>query len=340
MKKSHLPILGAFCLSFQLLFACGVFKASPLADKESVRVSGKIQTSEGSPYQGSVKVVTARETYTPRTDMEGRFSVDLLGFETKGVLDHAAELQFSAIQPDGSEVSQSKALLKNQTELTAMRFWNGLNSPDANQTLKEAPRFSWKKAPEPASKYQVSVTHARLGTIWTKESSSDFAGPLPLEFLENQSSYTWHVTAIYPDYQAKSSPRLFRTAELHTVLPIQSVQTGGKDKPQYFDGFYQSELKDSLDLSPTQPVEVVVDLGKVQPVGTLVFASSGFSANLKVFVGESPEKTSTPLIEEAINDYQVMTFPEGAKARYIVLELSGRSGFRSIQEIRVLAPKR
>ncbi len=339
MKKSHLARLGAFCLSYQLLFACGIFNASPFKDKEPVRVSGQIQTAEGSPYQGRVKVVSARETYSPETDAQGRFSLDLLGFETKGGLGQATEIQFSASHPDGSEVSQSKALLKNEKELPPMRFWNGLSSPEPNQTLTEAPRFSWISTSTPAPKYQVAVIHARVGTIWSKESTGSVAGPLPLELLENQSSYTWRVTALYPDYQAKSSVRSFRTGDLHTVLPIQSVQIAGQNKPPFFDGFYQSELKDSLDLNPNQPVDLVVDLGKSQALGTMIIASSGFSANLKVYAGESPEKTSTPLIQEAINDYQVMTFPEGAKARYIVVALSGRSGFRSIEEIRVLAPK-
>jgi hypothetical protein len=339
MKKSHLATIGAFCLSFQFLLACGVFNASPFKDKEPVRVSGRIQTAEGSPYQGRVKVVTARETYSPETDAQGRFSLDLLGFETKGGLGQATEIQFSASHPDGSEVSQSKALLKNEQELPPMRFWNGLSSPEPNQTLAEVTSFSWVNASPPAPKYQVAVSHARVGTIWSKESTGNVAGPLPLELLENQSSYTWRVTAVYSDYQAKSSVRSFRTGDLHTVLPIQSVQIAGQNKPPFFDGFYQSELKDSLDLNPNQPVDVVVDLGKSQALGTMIIASSGFSANLKVYAGESPEKTSTPLIQEAINDYQVMTFPEGAKARYIVVALSGRSGFRSIQEIRVLAPK-
>lgn len=341
MKKSHLTTIGAFCLSFQFLLACGIFKTSPFTDKEPVRVSGQIQTAEGGPYQGRVKVVTARETYSPETDTQGRFNLDLLGFETKGGLDQATEIQFSASHPDGSEVSQSKALFKNEQELPPMRFWNGLSTPLDNHTLNTSLPFgfSWESGSNPAPKYQVAVIDARVGTIWSKESTGGVAGPLPLELLENQSSYTWRVTALYPEYRAKSSVRSFRTGDLHTVLPIQSVQIAGQNKPPFFDGFYQSELKDSLDLNPDSPVDLVVDLGKSQSLGTVVIASSGFSANLKVYAGESPEKTSTPLIQETISDYQVMAFPEGAKARYIVVALSGRSGFRSIQEIRVLAPK-
>ncbi|MGE3724394.1 MAG: hypothetical protein AB7I41_02495 [Candidatus Sericytochromatia bacterium] len=345
MKKRYLPTFGAFYLSFQLLLGCGIFKSSPFSDKEAVRVSGQIQTAEGQPYQGRVKVVTARETYSPETDTQGRFRLDLLGFETKGGLDQAIEIQFSASHPDGSEVSQSKALFKSEQELPPMRFWNGLSSPPNNHTLNKAVPigFGWEIAPNPDARYlefQVSVRHARIGTIWSEKTQNGFPSrPLPLELLENQSSYTWDVTAVYPEYRAKSSVRSFRTGDLHTVLPIQSVQIAGQNKPPFFDGFYQSELKDSLDLNPDQPIDVSVDLGKSQSLGTLVLASTGFSANLKIFAGERPEKTSTPLIQEAINDYQVMTFPEGTKARYIVLELSGRGGFRSIQEIRVLAPK-
>lgn len=338
MKTKKLSYFKLFFSNLIILSACNPLPISPLKDKESVRVSGQIFTTTGAPFQGTVQVITARESYAPQTQSDGRFSLELLGFETKGLLDQASRIRFSATAPDGSTVSQSKTLLKSEEQLPFMRFWNDLSAPLNDALLTADPEFRWNKAPLAPTKYRVTVSHARLGTFWQAESLTDTAGPLPLALLDNQSEYNWSVTALYPDYQAQSSLRTFRTGQLHRHIPIQSAQVDGQNRPAFFDAFYQAELKDSLDLSPHAPIDIVLDLGTVQSVSSVILASNGFPANLKLFAGETPEKTGMPLIQETIQDYQLMTFPEAVKARYIVLELSGKSGFRSVQEIRVLAP--
>jgi hypothetical protein len=337
MILKKIALIGAFILVLSQLFACTTF-LSPLKDKELVLVSGVIQNADGSPYQGLVKIETPRENYGSSTNAEGKFSQFLLGFEGKGVFEQAVEIKFSAEATDGSHVNQSKRLLKNEETLAAMRFWNDILSPEPNAFLTEAPRFAWQKAPETPQDYKLEVIHPILGKIWSQDMGQNTSASIPAELLENQTLYNWSVIAQYADYEARSTSRSFHMGQWLTTYPIQSAQSGGQEWPQFYDGLYDFELKDAFELKQNQPIKVILDLGQSQEIGSVVLASSGFSANIKVFIGNSLQMTSNPLATESIKDYQAIVFPETAKGRYIELQIFGSSGFRAIKEIRVLAP--
>lgn len=332
--------LPLFLLFSLLLSGCGVLLQSPLGDKQKIQLTGKLFDEEGAPFQGKVSIQTSQQTYTEKTNSQGIFAISLLGFESKGLLNQAEKIKIQAQAENGSVVQQDILLLNPETELSPMRFWNALSGPPDQALLKSAPQFSWQAAFEKPDSYGVELSRDGYGVIWSQTTSSLQSQVVPQNLLENQASYHWRISANYPDYQARSSIRHFKTEKMVNVIPIFSAQSGGKNWPQFHDGLYDYQLSEAFDLKSNQAIDLLLDLSKSHTLGAVVIASSGFSATAQISVTDSAERpVSTPEISAKLSGYQAIELPAQSQGRYIHLRFIGNAGFLNLHEIRVLAPQ-
>ncbi|PIQ23575.1 hypothetical protein COW36_13980 [bacterium (Candidatus Blackallbacteria) CG17_big_fil_post_rev_8_21_14_2_50_48_46] len=328
-------------LLFSLMFSgCGILLQSPLGDKQEIQLTGKLSDEEGTPFQGKVTLQTSRQTYTEKTNPQGIFAISLLGFESKGLLNQAEKIKVQAQAENGSSVQQNIRLLSPETELSPMRFWNALSGPPDQARLKSAPQFSWKAAHETPDSYGVELSRDGYGVIWSQTTSTLQSQVVPQNLLENQASYHWSISANYPDYQARSSVRHFKTEKIVDVIPIFLAQSGGKNWPQFHDGLYEYQLSEAFELKSNQAIELLLDLSKSHTVGAVVIASSGFSATAQISITDSAESpASTAEISAKLSGYQALELPANSHGRYIHLRFIGNAGFLNLHEIRVLAPQ-
>lgn len=322
-----------------LLSLNGCFTLSPLSAGDTVTVTGQIVSESGDPLPDlkvSLDLPWLSADDSSRTDASGQYQFELNGSQTiTGIA--AADLNVSASNEAGAQVSQDFKALKTAVVLPTMRFWNGLSAPTEGAALAAANTFqlSWQASQPAARSYQVAVEGPQ-GTVWKAQSDSTTYA-LPTAALEAGQDYSWSATAQFSDYEAQTAARHFSAASLPLkARQIQSVKDGKGSRPAWFDGDFRDRPQDNeIDFENSDPISLTLQLTAKQSVSALHWVGSGFSARLEVRA-----TPSGPLLTaQDLQDYQILTWPAvQTQQLYLTLkpELSG--GFVRLRELRVLGP--
>lgn len=329
---------------------------SNVKDEDTVTISGKIADTDGSAYVGGkvglTKLSVAAEDVfkaidgegyfrTATTDGTGAFGFSLLGKETKNSLDKAQYFSTGASKADGQSVSQGLYATDAVNTLADMRFWNGLQAPDAGTALQGDFAASWT-APDGAKNYELEVftDQSKTGTVWHVTGSAPTV-TLPKHLFNNSTAYTWQVTSHFEKYSASSEVRTFTSpADAATrSLAIASITDGsGNSYPGFHDGNLHAWTSTTPNdgQSPYGGNELVIDLGADKAVSTLVIYNIGglLGAPAQVFL--STDKTNWGT---AVGTFQDADWKEldlkGGTARYIRIQF-GSETFANFTELRVL----
>lgn len=319
------------------LCACDALApVSPLELKENVALKGQVLDVNGQPWKGSVTLVPRGDTVSQQTSETGEYQFDLLGFEVQTENRKAVPIELKATHASGATLVQKPTILKAETTLPTMRFWDGLEAPEKGSQIDKGPvSLSWNSS-EGAEGYEVYVssktgitlTETVQGTTWT----------LPDKLIENQSTYTWYITALHAGYRAESSAGTFSTGNgFQLTLPISDIQVNNETKPKLFDGNLSNSENfiESASQSESDPVEIVIDLGGPQDIETLVYYGGGFSGTAQIYVSNNRQSWGERVTSEGLDSPATVFTLKQSQKRYIKMEIRAE-GFININEIKVL----
>ena len=312
--------------------ACNLGPVSPLENKAEISIQGKIQDINASPWAaGTVIIQPNGESVTQHTDTTGKFSVNLLGFETKKDT-RAFPIQFSATHATGATLKQSLRVLKSASILPTMQFWDGLEQPAAEDNLRDPTlQFKWQKSSS-ANEYHLKIFQDKA-LVWDEITKATEVSLHP-GILENLSQYQWQVSAGFTDYTATSQRFKFSTGEsFSSALPLKSIQVDGNNEPKLHDGDRQSSVNFDAP-KDLEPKTLIIDLGKKQEFKALLYRGGGFSARAQIYGSTDGKNWGERIKTESLGSRVLIELPQ-SQVQYIKLDILS-DGFIRVNEIKIL----